>query len=395
MEVFMYNNFLSKKSKKAISALLASVLVITAAPISADAATKKVVGVGKSTTVSVSASAKVTGLSKAEKKVVKVTKKGKKFTIKGKKAGKASFKIGKKSFNVKVGATSIKKKSFATSLTVGTNKTVKVTAANGKADTLTWKSNKTAVVKVAKASSKANSSKVASNTLQPKKAGSATITITSKNTGKKLSVKVTVKAKATPTNSPAATTEVPVTTAPAATTEVPVTTAPAATTPAATTEVPVTTTPAATTEVPVTTAPAATTPVATTEVPQTSETPSGPAVSEVPQTSETPSGPAVSEAPQTSEAPVVATNGTITVVVKDVSGAAVSGAAVEVISGTAVVANVTAAATDNSVSIEKIENGTYVVRVIKAGYKEITAESVVVNGNDVTVEVTLAKDSEK
>ena len=55
---------------------------MTSGPITADAATNKVVGVKKSFTVTASAANKVTGLSKAEKKVVKVTKKGKKFTIK-------------------------------------------------------------------------------------------------------------------------------------------------------------------------------------------------------------------------------------------------------------------------------------------------------------------------
>lgn len=270
----MYNNFLSKKSKKAISALLASALVITAAPVSADAATSKVVGVGKSTTVSVSASAKVTGLSSAEKKVVKVTKKGKKFTIKGLKAGKASFKIGKKAFTVKVGTTSIKKKSFAASLTAGTNKPVSVTAAYGKGDTLTWKSSNTAVVKVSKASvnvTKNTKAFVVKNTLKPVKKGTANITITSKKTGKSLKVKVTVNAKTTPaTNAPAS--QAPASQAPAST-------------------------------VPASTAPAS-------QVPQTSDNPSGPAVSgnpasQAPQTSGNPASQApASQAPQPTESTV-------------------------------------------------------------------------------------------
>ena len=289
----MYNNFLSKKSKKAISALLASALVITAAPISAEAATNKVVGVNKSTTVSVSASAKVTGLSKAEKKIVKITKKGKKFTIKGLKAGKATFKIGKKAFTVKVGTTSIKKKTFATSLTAGTNKAVSVTAAYGKGDALTWKSSNTAVVKVSKASvsvTKNTAATVVKNTLKPLKKGTATITITSKKTGKSLKVKVTVKAKATPaTNAPASN-------------------APASQVPAS-------------------------------QVPQTSDNPSGPAVSgnpasQAPQTSDNPSGPAVSGNPASqtpaSQAPVPTESTVPTQAPATVSAEAVSASAVNV-----------------------------------------------------------------
>ena len=300
----MYNNFLSKKSKKAISALLASALVITAAPISADAATNKVVGVGKSTTVSVSASAKVTGLSAAEKKVVKITKKGKKFTIKGLKAGKATFKIGKKAFTVKVGATAVAKKTFATSLTAGTNKNVSVTAAFGKGDTLTWKSNKTTVVKVSKASVKVAANKkaaVVKNTLKPLKAGTATITITSKNTGKKVAVKVTVKAAAKPaatTQAPAATTTAP---QPTETVSGGATTAPDTTTgPAATTTAPQ---PTETVSGGATTAPQPTETVSggATTAPQPTETVSGGATT-APQPTETPSTPSVELAAVTASA---------------------------------------------------------------------------------------------
>lgn len=70
----MYNNFSSKKTKKVISALLASALVVTSAPITADAATTKIVGVNKTITL---VKGTVTGLSKAEKKVVKVSKNSK------------------------------------------------------------------------------------------------------------------------------------------------------------------------------------------------------------------------------------------------------------------------------------------------------------------------------
>ena len=302
MEVFMYNNFLSKKSKKAISALLASALVISAAPISADAATTKIIGVGKSKTVSVSSSATVKNLSAAEKKIVKITKKGKKFTIKGLKPGKATFKIGKKAFTVKVGATAVAKKTFATSLTAGTNKNVSVTAAFGKGDTLTWKSNKTTVVKVSKASVKVAANKkaaVVKNTLKPVKAGTATITITSKNTGKKVAVKVTVKAAApaATTQAPAATTTAPdTTTGPATTTTAPDTT----TGPATTTTAPDTTTGPATT----TTAPDTTTgPVSggATTAPQPTETVSGGATT-APQPTETPSTPSVELAAVTASA---------------------------------------------------------------------------------------------
>ena len=142
----MYNNFSSKKTKKVISALLASALVVTSAPITANAATAKVLGVGK--TFTVKKTTKVSGLSKAEKKIVKVTvnKKKRTVTVKGIKAGKATFKIGKKAYTVKVGATSITKKSVTTSMTAGQKKTLSVNAVNGKGDTITFTSNKKGVV---------------------------------------------------------------------------------------------------------------------------------------------------------------------------------------------------------------------------------------------------------
>ncbi|MBQ3784618.1 MAG: hypothetical protein II838_14475, partial [Lachnospiraceae bacterium] len=76
-------------------------LVVTSAPITADAATIKTLGVGKSFTVS---GKKVTKLDSKEKKVVSVSIKSGKVTVKGKKAGKVSFKIGNKTYNVNVGA---------------------------------------------------------------------------------------------------------------------------------------------------------------------------------------------------------------------------------------------------------------------------------------------------
>ena len=118
------------------------------APITANAATAKVVGIGK--TFTIKKTTKVSGLSKAEKKIVKVTvnKKKKTVTVTGLKAGKASFKIGKKAYTVKVGATKITKKTVTTSMTAGETKTLSVNAVNGKGDTIQFTSSKKSVVKV-------------------------------------------------------------------------------------------------------------------------------------------------------------------------------------------------------------------------------------------------------
>lgn len=206
----MYNNFSSKKTKKVISALLASALVVTSAPITADAATSKVLGVKKTFTV---AGTKVTGLSKAEKKVVKVTIKNKKVTVKGLKAGKVSFKIGKKAYNVKVGATKVTATAEATTLKVNDTTTVAIKATNGAKDKLTVKSSQSAVVKVSKTSVTADKNGKASVTLTGLAAGTSTITVKSANTGKYAKVKITVKADETATTAPAS--DAPATLAPA------------------------------------------------------------------------------------------------------------------------------------------------------------------------------------
>ena len=169
---------------------------MTSGPITADAATNKVVGVKKSFTVTASAANKVTGLSKAEKKVVKVTKKGKKFTIKGLKAGKATFKIGKKSYIVKVGATAVKAAKAKVTLTAGKSAAVKFTATAGNGDTVAFTTSNKKVATLSKTSAKV-SKNAAYVRVTAKAAGTAKVTATSKITGKKATVKVTVK-NATP-----------------------------------------------------------------------------------------------------------------------------------------------------------------------------------------------------
>ena len=230
-DMYMYNNFSSKKTKKVISALLASALVVTSGPITAAAATNKVVGVKKSFTVTASATNKVTGLSKAEKKVVKVTKKGKKFTIKGLKAGKATFKIGKKAYTVKVGATAVKAAKAKVTLTAGKSAAVKFTATAGNGDTVAFKTSNKKVATLSKTSAKV-SKNAAYVRVTAKAAGTAKVTATSKVTGKKAVVTVTVKAAATPATATPAVTATPVVTGGATTT--PDVTATPVTTPAVT-----------------------------------------------------------------------------------------------------------------------------------------------------------------
>ena len=201
----MYNNFSSKKTKKVISALLASALVVTSAPITADAATTKVLGVKK--TFTVKKTTKVSGLSKAEKKIVKVSvnKKKRKVTVKGVKPGKATFKIGSKTYNVKVGSTSVAVKAGKKTMTVGQYTNVKATGKNGAKDTIVFTSSNSKVVAVnsaKKATKTANSKGVASVKATAKKAGTVTITAASKYTGKKVKIKLTVKAATTTTATP-------------------------------------------------------------------------------------------------------------------------------------------------------------------------------------------------
>ena len=328
--------------------ILTNSVVVTSGPITADAATAKVVGIKKSITVSASATNKVTGLSKAEKNIVKVTKKGKKFTIKGLKAGKATFKIGKKSYTVKVGATTVKAAKTKLTLTKGKKATLKFTAKSGNGDTLTFKaSNKN--VTLAKKSAKIAKS-AASVKATAKKAGKTTITATSKATGKKATVTVTVKNPAKPATTTPGASNTPVATATGSATNTPEATATAtATASGSATNTPdVTATPVAT---------ATATPVATGSATNTPE------ATEVP-----------TEAP--TKAPEVVTGGTITVTTN------VSGASIKVVSGTTVVA------TGSATTV--LPNGTYTVIVTKEGYKEAT-QLVTVNGN-ITVNIELEKE---
>ena len=333
--------------------ILTNSVVVTSGPITADAATAKVVGIKKSITVSASATNKVTGLSKAEKKIVKVTKKGKKFTIKGLKAGKATFKIGKKSYTVKVGATTVKAAKTKLTLTKGKAATLKFTTKSGNGDTLTFKaSNKN--VTLAKKSAKIAKS-AASVKATAKKAGKTTITATSKATGKKATVTVTVKAATTPATATPGTSNTPSVTTGAAT-NTPEATATATASGSATNTPDVTATPVATA-----TGSATATPVATGSATNTPE------ATEVP-----------TEAP--TKAPEVVTGGTITVTTN------VTGASIQILSGTSVVASTTNTTVTNY-STPKLANGTYVVVVTKDGYKKATKE-ITVNG-DVSADITL------
>lgn len=381
----MYNNFLSKKSKKAISALLASALVITAAPINAEAATTKTLGVGKSFTVTAaSAKSKITGLSAAEKKIVSVTRKNSKskvYTIKAKTAGKVTFKIGAKTVKVNAGATKIfRNGSSKVTVTAGKYTNLDVRTAYGKGDTLTFTSSNSKVASIVKGKTTAKvkynkSNSITKNTkaLKAVKAGKATITIKSKNTGKSYKLYVTVKA-ATPkaTATPVVTTNAPATpvvteTAPATTTAAAVTETPVATAtaPAVTASAPaVTSTPVPTTGATITNTPAPTTGAAVTSGPATTETPApttGAAVT---------SGPVITETP----APTPVTGGTITV-----TGAAVSGA-------TIVVTNASGAAVNIK---DRLPAGTYTVTVSKEGYVTASKEVTIADKDAKVVEFDL------
>ena len=158
----MYNNLLSKKSKKAISALLASALVISAAPTSvAEAAVTKTftLGVGKTATKTVSATIKSV---KTSKKAVVTVKKvaAKKYKLTAKKAGKATVtvKYGKKTLKatVKVGATKVTKKAFNATMKVNETQSLKIGTTNGKKDTIQWSTSDPNVVSIAKTSTKAS-----------------------------------------------------------------------------------------------------------------------------------------------------------------------------------------------------------------------------------------------
>ena len=204
----MYNNLLSKKSKKAISALLASALVISAAPTSvAEAAVTKTftLGVGKTATKTVSATIKSV---KTSKKAVVTVKKvaAKKYKLTAKKAGKATVtvKYGKKTLKatVKVGATKVTKKAFNATMKVNETQKLKINATNGKKDTIQWTTSDANVVAIAKtsttASAKGNTSVVATAVA----AGTAKVTAKSKFTGKKATFTITVAADTAATVAP-------------------------------------------------------------------------------------------------------------------------------------------------------------------------------------------------
>ena len=209
---------------------------MTSAPITADAATaSKVVGVGK--TFTVKKATKVSGLSKAEKKIVKVTvnKKKRTVTVKGVKAGKATFKIGKKTYTVKVGATKITKKTLETTMTAGTSQTVSVTATGGKGDTIKFASSNKAVLKVNKTSAKASAKGIAKMDVAAVAEGTAKLTVSSKYTGvkKSFTIKVTAAQPAPGTTdvpgsseAPSVTDAVTTATPDATTTDAPATVAP-------------------------------------------------------------------------------------------------------------------------------------------------------------------------
>ena len=358
----MYNNFSSKKTKKVISALLASALVVTSAPITANAATKKVVGVGK--TVTYKAGATVKKITVKNKKVVKATKskKNKKnVVLKGLKAGKTTvtIKTSKKTIklNVCVGATKITKKTLKTTMTAGGKQTVSVTAAGGKGDTITFTSSKKSVLKVNKASAKASKKGIAKMSVAAVAEGTAKLTVASKNTGVKKAFTIKVVAA-----TPAPATQPPT----------------VATTPAVTgTATAVATTPAvqatATAAVPGATATPGTDVTATPGTDVTA-TP-GADVTATP-------GADVTAAP--SFDPVTAKEGTLTVTTN------VSGASVKVVSNGATVASVTMDVLGKSVTTGTLTPGVYTVEVSKKGY-DTEKRTVTIDGNQ-TLNVTLKEE---
>lgn len=204
---------------------LATVLAVTALPVSARAATVKSsyrVGVGR--TVNVTFSKRILSVKVKDKKIASATKSGtKKLKIKGKKAGTTTVtvKVGnaRKKLTVKVGAASIAKKTFATSLVSAQKTTVSVKAAYGAGDTLKWVSDDDAIVSVEKGTTKVSDAAVAANTLTAHNPGTATLTVSSKNTGVSKKIKVTVKAASTmrPLATVSVMTKQPATTVPAAT----------------------------------------------------------------------------------------------------------------------------------------------------------------------------------
>ena len=184
--------------QRGLALVLTAGLVLTSMPVTVKAAVKSsyTIGVGKSVTGTVNA--RITSVSTKNKKVATVTKVSKKkFKITGVRPGKTNVivKYGKKkkTISVSVGSTNIKKKTFQTVLTNGQSYTVSVSAASGAKDTLEWVSSDDAIVSVSKETSKVSSAEVTSNRLTAHNTGQATITITSKYTGKTRKVLVTVK----------------------------------------------------------------------------------------------------------------------------------------------------------------------------------------------------------
>lgn len=209
---------------------LAAVLAVTALPVSTQAASAKSsykVGVGR--TVNVTFSKRILSVKVKNKKIATAVKAGaKKLKITGVKAGTTTVTVKygkvKKKLTVKVGATAISQKTFATSLVPSQQTTVSVKAAYGVGDTLKWVSDDDAIVSVKKSTSKVSDAKVAANVLTAHNPGTATITVSSKNTGVSKKIKVTVKV---------ATTHGPISTVPVVTAQ-PATTVPSVTSGAAT-----------------------------------------------------------------------------------------------------------------------------------------------------------------
>ena len=281
---------------------------MTSAPITANAATVKKVGVGK--TITYNAKATVKSVKSSKKGIVKATKKGKKVTIKGVKAGTTTVtvKTAKKTvkLNVKVGATKIAKKTLKTTMTAGTSQTVSVTATAGKGDTIKFASSNKAVLTVNKASAKASAKGIAKMDVKAVKEGTATLTVSSKNTGVKKAFKITVKAAA-----PAATNAPTVATTPGITTPtatVAATKAPSvATTPAVQTTAPTGTDTAATENPDATKDPNATVDPNATENPNASTTPGESTAPSASDDANTTPAPEVTNTPEVTTAPAVTT----------------------------------------------------------------------------------------
>lgn len=193
--------------KKFVAAVLAAAVVATATPVASVDAAKAVkktytIGVGKKATKKVAK--KIKSVKTSNKKIVAVKKKGaKKFILTAKKAGtaKVTVKFGKKTLKatVKVGATKVKAVKKNVEIGVTSKAAVSVKATNGKKDAFTWKSKDKKVVTVEKAKTTANKNGKATNTITGVATGTSVITVKSKNTGKKATIKVVVTGAAVAT----------------------------------------------------------------------------------------------------------------------------------------------------------------------------------------------------